>query len=170
MGPILILDKSALQSLSLDESVWLDAFFATNITPLLYVETLADLTKTDKKGRSGEQIVSEIAYKTPVDSSFPNILHRTLVGQDLLGNKVEMTNRPIVTGGQPKKDPEGKIGFHFDEFPEQAAFSRWFDGKFTDIERYAAQEWRAALNSLDPTTTIGWVKNIVPQDKKIQRP
>ena len=42
MGPITIFDKSALQSLSMDESVWLDAFFLVNVVPLFYVETLAD--------------------------------------------------------------------------------------------------------------------------------
>jgi len=39
----LLFDKSALQGLSLDESVWFDAFFYPNITPLFFVETLADL-------------------------------------------------------------------------------------------------------------------------------
>jgi hypothetical protein len=45
VGPSIIFDKSALQSLSVDESVWLDRFFMGNITPLFYVETLADLEK-----------------------------------------------------------------------------------------------------------------------------
>ena len=44
-GPILIFDKSALESLNVDESVWLDNFYLMNITPLFYVETLADLEK-----------------------------------------------------------------------------------------------------------------------------
>ena len=33
-GPILLLDKSALQSVTLDESVMLDQFFLTNIAPV----------------------------------------------------------------------------------------------------------------------------------------
>ena len=168
MGPMLIFDKSALQSFSLDEAVWLDQFFMANITPLLYVETLADITKaTDKKGRSGEQIVSELSRKTPINASFPNIHHHNLLVQDLLGNTVQMTNRPIVPAGLPKKDPDGKIGFHFDEFPEQAAMQRWFDGEFNEIERYAAQSWREALSSIDFDTVIGWVKNTVPQGTRL---
>ncbi len=38
VGPILIFDKSTLQSLSIDGSVWLDAFYLPNITPLFFVE------------------------------------------------------------------------------------------------------------------------------------
>jgi hypothetical protein len=34
-------DKSALQSLSVNEAVWLDAFYRSNITPLFFVEPLA---------------------------------------------------------------------------------------------------------------------------------
>ena len=45
MGPITIFDKSALQALSIDETVWLEAYFLNNVTPLFYVETLADLEK-----------------------------------------------------------------------------------------------------------------------------
>ncbi len=43
-------DKSALQALTIDEAVWLDHFFLTNISPIFYVETLADLEKVDAKG------------------------------------------------------------------------------------------------------------------------
>lgn len=44
-GPIIIFDKSALECLNVDEALWLDNFFLTNITPLFFVETLADLQK-----------------------------------------------------------------------------------------------------------------------------
>ena len=53
MGPILIFDKSTLQGLNPDEAVWLDNFFISNITPLFYTETLADLTKEMRNGRTG---------------------------------------------------------------------------------------------------------------------
>ena len=58
MGPITLFDKSFLQSLSLDESVWFDHFFLTNVAPIFYVETLADLNKTVRKERTPEQEVS----------------------------------------------------------------------------------------------------------------
>ena len=52
LGPILIFDKSTLQSLNVDEAVWLDNFFMTNITPLFFIETLADLEKRGKKRKN----------------------------------------------------------------------------------------------------------------------
>jgi hypothetical protein len=54
LGPILIFDKSFLQSLNVDEAVWLDNFFLTVITPLFFVETLADLEKEFHRGRTPE--------------------------------------------------------------------------------------------------------------------
>jgi hypothetical protein len=57
MGPITIFDKSALQALSLDEAVWLDAFFFANVVPVFYVETLADLEKEVAEGKTAEQVV-----------------------------------------------------------------------------------------------------------------
>ena len=69
-GPTIIFDKSGLQSLNPDEAVWLDAFFITNITPLFYVETLADLEKATRSGRTPEKIVGNLAYKTPDAGSY----------------------------------------------------------------------------------------------------
>jgi hypothetical protein len=38
-GPILLFDKSILQSLSVDEAVWLDTFYFPCITPVFFTET-----------------------------------------------------------------------------------------------------------------------------------
>jgi hypothetical protein len=45
LGPILIFDKSLFQSLNVDQAAWVDNIFLTVITPLLFVETLANLEK-----------------------------------------------------------------------------------------------------------------------------
>jgi hypothetical protein len=44
-GPSLIFDKSSLESLNLDTAVLLDNFYRSTITPLFFVECLADLEK-----------------------------------------------------------------------------------------------------------------------------
>ena len=44
-GPSLIFDKSSLESLNLDEAVLLDNFYSSVITPLFFVECLADLER-----------------------------------------------------------------------------------------------------------------------------
>lgn len=77
-GPITIFDKSALQSLSMDESVCLDAFFLVNVVPLFYAETLADLEKEVAEGRSPEDLVGMLAVKTP-PNAVPNVHHRSLI-------------------------------------------------------------------------------------------
>ena len=43
--PYLIFDKSSLESLNIDESVLLDTFYSCVITPIFFVECLADLEK-----------------------------------------------------------------------------------------------------------------------------
>ena len=52
-----------------DEAHWLDSFFMSNITPLFYIETLADLEKEVRAGKTPEQVVGEIAFKC-TESSF----------------------------------------------------------------------------------------------------
>jgi hypothetical protein len=72
MGPIALFDKSFLQSLSLDESVWFDHFFIPNVCPLFYVETLADLEKPAREGKTSDQEVRVIADKFPEMTYIPH--------------------------------------------------------------------------------------------------
>ena len=167
MGPIIIFDKSALQSLSVDESVWLDNFFTTNITPLFYVETLADLSKENTK-LTPEKIVGNLALKTPLQYSYPNIHHSTLFFEDLLGNSVEMSNRVILSAGEAKISPDGKVGIHYDQFPEAAAMNRWQEENFLEIEQKYAEKWRSSLSNMDFDLMIGIVKNIIPTGMKFR--
>ena len=165
IGPNLIYDKSVLQALNLDESVLLDCFFATTITPVFYAETLADLARDPKAGRPGAKIVSELANKSPSQNSVPNIHHQTLVTANLRGNHVNMTSRPMIGGAEPRQDSQGRRGFVHEGFSEAKAFDRWRNGEFQEVERLFASGWRATLSNLDFEGRIAWVSNMVGDSK-----
>ena len=93
MGPITLFDKSFLQSLSVDESVWFDHFFLTNVCPLFFVENLADLGKLTAKGRTAEQEVRKIADKFPEMRGSPCAFHTDLCAAKLLGYEIPMTGQ-----------------------------------------------------------------------------
>src|SRR5215468_8935772 len=124
MGPIALFDKSFLQSLSLDESVFFDHFFMAVICPLFYVETLADLEKRVREGRTPEQEVGIIADKAPEMSGGPCAFHMDLAAMNLLGVSVPMDGRIPTTGGRPVR-VDGKPGFVHPVSPEAEAFNRW---------------------------------------------
>jgi len=148
MGPIALFDKSFLQSLGLDEAVWFDHFFIPNICPLFYVETLADLEKSVREGRTPEREVGIVAEKTPVMCGAPCANHVTMCISNLLGHPIPMTGQIPVAGGRLVKS-DGKGGVVFDEPPEAQAFSRWQNGKFLEVERRFARVWREGLTTLD---------------------
>lgn len=147
IGPILLFDKSTLQSLNVDESVWLDAFYYPSITPLFFVETLADLEKAVGEGRTPEQVVGNLAEKTPT-GGHPNVYHGTLCVNELLGREIEMRHVPIVAGGRPVVSG-GRKGIVIDEPPEAVALRRWEEGDFLQVERDFARAWRRGLSGLD---------------------
>ena len=151
-GPILIFDKSALQGLSVDESNWLDNFFLTNITPLFLIETLADLEKEVRSGRTPEDIVGHLALRTPDMQAHPCTHHRRLVGGDLYGRDIPMDGRiPCYAGKTVSLD--GKRGVFFSRTKEEEALQRWNAGEFLDVERQIAKAWRRDLCDLDYSTT-----------------
>lgn len=166
MGPVTIFDKSALQALSMDEAVWIHAFFLANVVPLFYVETLADLEKEVAEGRTPEAVVASLAEKTP-SAAFPNVYHRAPILGELAGDKIPMTSQALIGPGQEMKGRDGSVGVHIGVFPEAAALERWRTHDFLAIERAAAKGWRAELAEHDPTRLVGVLKNILPTDAAI---
>lgn len=149
MGPITLFDKSFLQSLSLDESVWFDNFFYTNICPLFFVETLADLEKAIRAGRTPEEEVGIIADKTPEMHGGPNAYHIELCIANLLGQSIPMEGSIIVSHGYSVK-AHGRAGIIYRESKEVQAFRRWQEGEFLEVERLFARSWRYALSLHNP--------------------
>ncbi|MBC7192937.1 hypothetical protein [Marinobacter sp.] len=147
MGPIALFDKSFLQSLSVDEAVWFDHFFLANISPLFYIETLADLDKEMSRGKTAEQVVGNIAEKAPQMSGAANISHLDLLVASLMGYPVSMTNRPVIGGGR-HVEAAGKRGVNFELSPEAKAFNRWQDGEYQKLEREFARAWRAQIKGM----------------------
>jgi hypothetical protein len=129
--------------------VWLDNFFRTNITPLFYIETLADLEKEVAAGRTPEQVVGSLAHKTPDSGSLPNVHHGTLIAGEV-GSRREIHMRyvPVIAGGTALAY-EGTTGIVFDQAPEAEAFRRWQKRESLDLERSIARAWREALSAAD---------------------
>lgn len=145
MGPVLIFDKSALESLNPDEAAWLDNFYLTNITPLFFIETLSDLEKNVRNGRTPEEIVGNIANKTPDYGAHINAHHEQLLRAELIGRGViTMDGRPSLSEGQPVV-LGNETGVIFQKTREMEAFQRWQKHDFLDLERTIAKKWRRYL-------------------------
>jgi hypothetical protein len=149
-GPILIFDKSSLESLNLDEAVLLDNFYISNITPLFFVECLADLEKSIRSRSTPEQLVGSLADRTPEAQSCANVHHiRILMGE--LSRQFDLKKvsfRPMLDQGKPVQLGDKK-GIVFQRSQEQEALDRWCDREFLDVERQIAKNWRAGLAKID---------------------
>jgi hypothetical protein len=149
-GPFLIFDKSSLESLNLDEAVMLDNFFMSNITPLFFVECLADLEKAIRNKSTPEQLVGSLAIRTPESQSYPNIHHSNILRGELAGRFDLRTvrGRVMLAGGKHVQLGDKK-GVVFERSPEAEAVSRWEKREFLDLERNIAKQWRSALTAID---------------------
>jgi hypothetical protein len=148
MGPIILFDKSFLQSLRLDEAVFFDHFFYPNICSIFFVETLADLDKVARRGRTPEEEVGIIADKTPEMNGMINAFHGQMCVADLLGYSIPMTGQVMVPRGRPVRYGN-QSGMVFEEDPEVQAFRRWQEGKFMEVEHSFARIWREMLSLAD---------------------
>jgi hypothetical protein len=148
MGPIALFDKSFLQSLSVDESVWFDHLYGAVVCPLFFAETLADLAKTPRDGKAALDEVAVIASKTPEWSGTPCYYHQHLCTWDLLGNAVPMTGQ-VPVAARSVMHADGRLGAVSDYPPEAEAFARWNKRQFLATEYLFARDWRERIRNTD---------------------
>lgn len=157
-GPLLIFDKSSLETLNLDEAVLLDNFYRSNITPLFFVECLADLEKEIKSNSTPEQLVGSLALRTPESQVCANVHHRRILEGELSRqfDLVDVCERPLIAGGRPVQLGDQK-GMFYQRSPEEEALSRWSRHEFLEVERQFAKDWRKALMQVDHATLVSTV-------------
>lgn len=147
MGPTVILDKSALQSLSKDESFFLHRYFIVNVPPVLVMEILADLKKKDDRGNPSRR-VSEYAGKLLFSGGCVNGHFQELIRQSLSGNEPAMDGRPNLRGSTVRTIDGDQVAV-IEQDPEELAIQRWKDGNFEDSEELLAERWRTTTKSID---------------------
>jgi hypothetical protein len=149
-GPSLIFDKSSLESLNLDEAVLMDNFYMSTMTPLFFVECLADLEKTIRSNSTPDQLVGSLADRTPESQSYPNVHHMTILNAEL-SRQFDLSTvygRVMLAGGEPVQLGDKK-GFVFRQSPEAEALERWTKREFLEVERNIAKQWRTSLTHVD---------------------
>ena len=106
MGPTIILDKSAFQALSSREHMFLERCFTQNLTPILAMELLGDLSKEKAGPRGAGEKVKELANKFMGSGPATNIDYRTLCMHSLLGNHIPMRGSIIPQSSRVVRDAE----------------------------------------------------------------
>ncbi len=150
-GPVLIFDKSALESLTLDEAVLLDNFYTSNIVPIFFVECLADLERAMVRMRSTpEQLVGSLATRTPDMHAVANVHHMAILQAELSGefDLDTVLLRPVRSKGRLVQLGDSK-GVIFMATQEEEAVRRWARREFIELEREAAKGWRRMLAGID---------------------
>lgn len=159
MGPIVLFDKSFLQSLSEDEALWFDHFFLANVCPIFYVETQADLVKEDSKKFTPEQLVEQIARKFPEISGAPNAYHPRIIATNLTGEPVPMLGQ-VILPSTTRGVVDGHVVIAYPETPEGKAFLRWTQREFHEEEREVGRLWRSSSFGTDPAVVIDHLRKI----------
>lgn len=159
MGPVIILDKSTLQSLSIDEIVILHKYYLLNIAPVLTIEILGDLKKPSKHTLSEKKVI-ELANKLQPINSVVNVHYKDSIAASLLGHDVKMDRRPVIEGGRSVLTKEGEKGIIFEKTPEEKALLRWRNGDFTEAEKILAERWRESTRGVDLERFKKYLKDV----------
>ena len=146
MGPTILFDKSAIQSLGQAALQEISRYFYTVVPPVLLMEILADLSLTPNDVQGAKKKVADIANKVfPIDSIANAHCHLMCV-HNLLGDVVPMTRVPAICGARPVVAKDGSNGIFIDVQPENEAVMRWRNGQFNQDDLACAIQWRTNAN------------------------
>lgn len=142
MGPSILFDKSAIQSLGREALHEVSRYFYTVVPPVLLMETLADLSLSPDDLDGARRKVASIANKVlPIDS-IANADYYSMCVHNLLGEHVPMVRMPAVIGARPVTAKDGTKGVIIDIQPENEAVLRWRSGQFNEDDLKFAVHWR----------------------------
>lgn len=164
MGPTLLCDKSAIQTLNRASPVLLHHYFRIIIPPILVTEILGDLAK--ETNGSTVQSVKMLANKVASISAFPNVDFRLLFSSELDGKSVSMNRCPVVAVGNSIEARTGEIGLELADDPNEQALDRWRRGDFSVDEHLMSKVWRYQKDKLDWRTLIKMLDGIYSSNLK----
>lgn len=165
MGPTIILDKSAIQSLNSTRTEVVEKLFIRVIPPVLALEILADIEKFSSG--DGRKDAIKVAKRCQPPDAYYNADHRQILFDSLLGGPVAMKRVAVVNGGEKISTPDGKHGYMIGLQAEQLAMLRWSQGDFLDSDIENARRWRRDIESHDLTRKIEELRNEVAGNIKI---
>jgi hypothetical protein len=148
MGPLIVLDKSALQSLSREEMGMLAKHYLLVVPPVLLVEILADLKKDPREGRIPNSDVIWLAGQLLSSYSKINVPYRAAVAESMLGND-PAPGFVLMAGAQDIRTKDGQRITFFDAQWEYEVLGNWHAGRFNEAERALAEEWRRVTREFD---------------------
>jgi hypothetical protein len=140
MGPFLLVDKSFIESLSLEEIDVLDKHYTVILAPILLKEICANLLKYPDDENLSKNKVSLISKKAHQFDAKTICHYGNILVADLLGAGVPL--KPIIprTGGRECIAPDGSKGIVFDEPFEDQLLRRWARGIFKDEDYSEAKD------------------------------
>ncbi len=164
-GPPAILDKSAFQALSYVEHIEFRRYFLENITPVLILEVLGDLTKRYRDGTIPEQKVRELATKFGSSGEFLNEDSKFICVNTLAGTDVPLDGRIVPAYMTIAEDEEGAAAL-VEDGPLNHLIVRLASGKATQADHELAAKWRSASQGLSFTGVNEFVNHhhmIIPR-------
>lgn len=146
MGPTIIFDKSALQSLGGKTLPEVNRYFQTVVPPVLLYEILGDLSLNRDDLGGSQTLVAQLANKLFPADCFVTTDLRTLCVQDLLGNRIPQDHVPVAPATRVRA-ADGSKGAFIDIQPEDDALLRWRRGHFYLADLDFATRWRKHTTS-----------------------
>lgn len=149
MGPLTLIDKSAVQWLSLEEIRTMSMHYSIIVCPMLSQEVCANLFEDGVENDETRAKVSYLSGKARNAGHFTITDYRRIAAHDLFTGAMPMREQIPKFGGTRVKDADGVEGIVFDETEEDKRMRRWAAGNFDEEDRKLANDHINYLKNYD---------------------
>lgn len=166
-GLPLLLDKSALQSVSTSSIDVLTRHYLMVLPPILLLEVVGDLlTKKGKiqteNSELNTNLVRILAQKVKTHSAVKNVDYRTIAEGELNGFNADTNFRPCVACTKTKMMVDGSTAVLIDNEIEMGPINNWQDEIFSEEDKRYAKDFRKRSREKDLNEYKDQVKKLGP--------
>ena len=149
MGPLLLIDKSAIQSFSPAETNALHRHYSVITCPILIQEIKANLVKHPEDPALSQNKVATLADKADGFGGFTIDHHNVLCYASLMGAQFRLWPQIPRFDGKEEIDKHGRRGVVFEEAPERKSLARMANKDFSEEDFEQAKRHVQALSETD---------------------
>jgi hypothetical protein len=168
MRPILLCDKSTIQTLSSNSPELIHRYFHLHLPPILAKEIQGDLTKGDSEDKAA-RTVKGLAWRVASLSTIPCLDFRELLVMEARGEKIEMGRRPLVRQHSASCTPTNEKIMQIADYEHEEMLHKWRSSEYTEQDYKDSELWRKMKERLDWRDSAAPLKQFISPKTKAQK-
>jgi hypothetical protein len=168
MGPLLLVDKSFLRSISPREAKALHKHYSVLLPPILLEELISSLSDETKEEQARLKEIYQLLAKASSIGSFTLHDAREMIDANLHGVEIGLTTQIPRFGGKEVSARNGSKGVLLEPSFEEKLLESWSRGEFSELDKQVSGQLKREFEKYNLPGTQEEMRKLHPENTKFK--